>query len=91
MYLNWHDRAGEEPIILTARPFFSFSRNWPLFTNQSNEFFHYKCQVYVFFFELIVDFWNFDFTVYSCFLEKYCEYILEVWKIKANVIGVQSK
>lgn len=51
----------------------------------------YKCQVYVFFFELIVDFWNFDFTVYSCFLEKYCEYILEVWKIKANVIGVQSK
>lgn len=51
----------------------------------------YECQVYVFFFELIVDFWNFNFTVYSCFLDKYCEYILEVWKIKANVIGVQSK
>lgn len=40
MYLNWHDRAGEEPIILTARLFSSFSRNWPLFTYQSNKFFH---------------------------------------------------
>lgn len=40
MYLNWHDRAGEEPIILTARLFSSFSRNWPLFTYQNNEFFH---------------------------------------------------
>lgn len=86
MYLNWHDRAGEEPIILTARLFSSFSRNWPLFTYQNNEFFHTNAN-----FELIVDFWNFNFTVYSCFLDKYCEYILEVWKIKANVIGVQSK